>query len=212
MNNYNNNRSGGSRGGQRSDRRGSGRSNFGSRDNRQSEMHDATCADCGNNCRIPFFPRSGKPVYCSNCFEQRGNGGQDSRRRNDYGDRRPSFSDKRDFKPRNDRPQVNYKEQFEIVNTKLDKILKMLSSSDDVKVVKKEASKTKAKTNKVSEETPVTPKETKKKKVAKVKTVAEIIAQAEPEAPVTPKETKTKKVSKVKTVAELITQAEAETK
>ncbi len=47
-----------------------GGSDFG----RNREMHDATCADCGKICRVPFLPNGKKPVYCSDCFPK--NGGQ----------------------------------------------------------------------------------------------------------------------------------------
>jgi len=36
--------------------------NFGER-----EMHKATCADCGNECEVPFKPTEGRPVYCKVC-------------------------------------------------------------------------------------------------------------------------------------------------
>lgn len=29
---------------------------------------DAVCADCGNNCKVPFRPSNDKPVFCKNCF------------------------------------------------------------------------------------------------------------------------------------------------
>lgn len=35
-------------------------------------MYDAVCDKCGRNCRVPFRPTSGKPVYCSDCFEDQG--------------------------------------------------------------------------------------------------------------------------------------------
>ncbi len=35
-------------------------------------MHQATCAQCGNQCEVPFKPRpaeeGGRPVLCLNCF------------------------------------------------------------------------------------------------------------------------------------------------
>ena len=34
----------------------------------QREMHPATCASCGKDCQVPFEPRNGRPVYCSDCF------------------------------------------------------------------------------------------------------------------------------------------------
>ena len=63
--------------------RGFSRGGFaGDRDSgRRVEMHKAVCSKCGNDCEVPFRPTSGKPVYCSNCFDrnvERNNGGSDS--------------------------------------------------------------------------------------------------------------------------------------
>ena len=30
--------------------------------------HDAVCASCGKECKVPFEPRDDRPVYCSECF------------------------------------------------------------------------------------------------------------------------------------------------
>ena len=35
------------------------------------EMHDATCADCGQKTQVPFRPTEGRPVYCRDCFSKR---------------------------------------------------------------------------------------------------------------------------------------------
>ena len=35
------------------------------------EMHKATCAECGNECEVPFKPTEGKPVYCKECYMKR---------------------------------------------------------------------------------------------------------------------------------------------
>jgi CxxC-x17-CxxC domain-containing protein len=35
------------------------------------EMFPAVCDDCGQQTQVPFQPTSGKPVYCSDCFERR---------------------------------------------------------------------------------------------------------------------------------------------
>ncbi|MCB9362073.1 DNA-directed RNA polymerase [Candidatus Woesearchaeota archaeon] len=32
------------------------------------EMHEATCADCGASCQVPFVPKEDRPVYCRDCF------------------------------------------------------------------------------------------------------------------------------------------------
>ena len=34
-------------------------------------MHDATGAECGKNCQVPFKPPDGRPVYCSECFAKK---------------------------------------------------------------------------------------------------------------------------------------------
>ena len=34
----------------------------------QREFFTATCASCGGEARIPFQPKSDRPVYCSDCF------------------------------------------------------------------------------------------------------------------------------------------------
>ena len=35
---------------------------------RPREMHDATCARCGNETQVPFRPTGVRPFYCSDCF------------------------------------------------------------------------------------------------------------------------------------------------
>ena len=37
---------------------------------RQREMHPAVCAACGKDTEVPFEPREGRPVYCSDCYAQ----------------------------------------------------------------------------------------------------------------------------------------------
>lgn len=88
--------------------------NFRSQSNVEDRtMYDATCDNCGNRCSVPFEPRNGKPVYCSDCFEKRG---------------------KQDFRQsdaRVDRTQYpQFKEQFDKLNTKLDKLIHILSKSE----------------------------------------------------------------------------------
>ena len=40
------------------------------KDSGKSSMHQATCDNCGKECEVPFKPTSGKPIFCSNCFEK----------------------------------------------------------------------------------------------------------------------------------------------
>ena len=32
------------------------------------QMFPATCAECGKETKVPFQPREGRPVYCSECY------------------------------------------------------------------------------------------------------------------------------------------------
>ncbi len=43
---------------------GGGGGSYGAR----RQMFPATCAQCGKATQVPFEPRSGKPVYCSDCY------------------------------------------------------------------------------------------------------------------------------------------------
>ncbi len=34
------------------------------------QMFPAVCAQCGKETEVPFEPRSGRPVYCSDCYSK----------------------------------------------------------------------------------------------------------------------------------------------
>lgn len=34
------------------------------------QMYPAVCAQCGKETEVPFEPRSGRPVYCSDCYSK----------------------------------------------------------------------------------------------------------------------------------------------
>ncbi len=44
-------------------------SNFAGRGGSPKEMHDATCAQCGKETKVPFKPTGSRPVYCVECFK-----------------------------------------------------------------------------------------------------------------------------------------------
>lgn len=139
-----------------------GRPRFGDRGDRGPvEMHKAICDNCGKACEVPFRPTSGKPIFCSNCFENQ-KGASDSRRfegRNfERSEERPMFDAvcadcgnacKVPFQPNGDKPvfcsncfgdkkNAVGKDKLEEINAKLDSILKLLET-------KKVAKKTKIK-------------------------------------------------------------------
>lgn len=72
-------------------------------------MYDAVCDDCGSSCKVPFQPRGDKPIFCSNCFGQKKGAGNRE----------------------NGQAQPQYKDQFEALNHKLDKILLLLDSKSN---------------------------------------------------------------------------------
>ena len=70
----------------------------------RKHTYKSVCDRCGEQCELPFKPSGGKPVFCSNCFEKRGEGG--GRVYND-----------------------ELKDQLERVEDKLDKVLKLLDKN-----------------------------------------------------------------------------------
>jgi CxxC-x17-CxxC domain-containing protein len=53
---------------------GGGGGGYGSSSRGPREMFSATCSSCGKEAQVPFQPSGDKPVYCSDCFQQRGGG------------------------------------------------------------------------------------------------------------------------------------------
>jgi CxxC-x17-CxxC domain-containing protein len=45
-----------------------GDSGYGSKP--RPQMFPAVCAQCGKNTEVPFEPREGRPVYCSDCYSK----------------------------------------------------------------------------------------------------------------------------------------------
>jgi len=99
--------------------RGSSRGGFGGRDSGRPSLHDAVCDECKKDCQVPFRPSGDKPIYCSDCFEKKGG----------RAPRRPSFGG-RDSGGRSSSQLI---EKIETLNTKLDKIIDLLSSSEKKK-------------------------------------------------------------------------------
>ena len=67
-----------------------------------TEMFNTTCSNCGKVCQVPFKPTGSKPVFCSDCFRKNNESGRSSSGSGMSGD------------------------QIAQINTKLDKILKLL--------------------------------------------------------------------------------------
>jgi CxxC-x17-CxxC domain-containing protein len=64
-NRFGGNKGGDSRGGNRFGKPAFGKPSFGPK-----PMFEATCADCGKKCEVPFRPTGERPVYCRDCFSK----------------------------------------------------------------------------------------------------------------------------------------------
>ena len=121
----------------------------------EKRMHDATCAKCGSKCQVPFRPIAGKPVFCSQCFEKGGNTGSFG-----GGNTGGSFAAK---------SADQYKEQFEMLNSKLDRIIRALSPATIKEPAEEEWIKTEMTETKKGKDGLATKKVAVKKAVAKKK-------------------------------------------
>ncbi len=114
----------------------------------EKRMYSAICTECGNKCEVPFRPTGGKPIYCSNCFRK----GDDTGGKNT--------------------------EQFEILNAKLDNILKLLTPivftevAGEQKATRETRVPKSKKVAKQQTKRTVSPEKTTKKKAVAKKTVA----------------------------------------
>lgn len=109
---------------------------FVKRDLGTKQKFDAVCADCRKDCQVPFRPTGKHDVFCDNCF------------RNKKGDENPDYNSKKSFsRERNSFEKRNSfernldlvsstpvydgitKQQFELIDKKLDRILNILNTN-----------------------------------------------------------------------------------
>lgn len=150
--------------------RSKGSGNFDRYEARESQMFEATCSNCGDECEVPFRPTHGKPVLCSGCFKG---------------------------VPKNDIAQINrlahdtgIEELKEIVNDltlKMDKILTLLQRTTPIKEV------TVMKAKDLDEEVSVKLEKKVRKAKAKSKVVKKVVKKAKTTSKLSPKKTATKK-------------------
>jgi len=117
------------------------------------KMFTATCDKCGEKCEIPFRPTAGKPVFCNSCF---GKGGD------------TKSAGKSD---------CQCKDNFSILNAKLDRIIKALNIPESKKEAPKKAMDEIAE---LIEEIATATKPEKKAKKAKVEKKVAVKTKAEP--------------------------------
>ncbi|HAM88421.1 MAG: hypothetical protein US83_C0004G0035 [Candidatus Falkowbacteria bacterium GW2011_GWC2_38_22] len=76
----------------------------------EKQMYQAVCDKCHKKCEVPFRPTGDRPVLCSDCFGKNERGGGN-----------------------NSASPDQYKKQFEILNNKLDAIMKILAPKSEFK-------------------------------------------------------------------------------
>lgn len=148
--------------GSRTDNQGVGNKDSG----RSLKMHKAICSECAKECQLPFKPTGDKPVFCSNCFGGRANSNRSSRRdsaKSNFQETRGysaicSKCGSRcevPFRPAGGKPiycnncfkkgdstrgknTEQFKEQLDRLNTKLDTILRLLTSISSAEVIREQ--------------------------------------------------------------------------
>jgi CxxC-x17-CxxC domain-containing protein len=106
-------------------------------------MFRTTCDECGNSCEVPFKPTMGKPVYCRECFDTTGPnpdraGAGRTGAKKDYKSKGPKSGGYTNSRSSDDGSGAHTGNsgtvstaQFDKLNDKLDKILKLLSEKDE---------------------------------------------------------------------------------
>jgi CxxC-x17-CxxC domain-containing protein len=94
-----------------------GRSSF-----EDKKVFEAVCGNCGDNCLVPFRPFPGKPVFCKKCFAK--------------DDKVVNHIVKTDNPSNKNIEQL--KSQIEMLNIKLDRILRMLTPEAEREMVENE--------------------------------------------------------------------------
>ncbi len=153
--------------------------------NGSREMFQAVCSKCGKDCQIPFRPTNGRPVFCSQCFEDQGNSSNFVRPENRNFNRSSNNEDRQmfnaicadcgdnckvPFQPTSDKPVFcsncfgdkkslgGGKDKFKELNDKLDMILSLLlptESNKEISTKDVEKSKKIAKKKIIVEESPI---------------------------------------------------------
>ncbi|MBU0540630.1 hypothetical protein KKF59_01950 [Patescibacteria group bacterium] len=91
-------------------------------DSARPDLFDATCAECGKECQVPFRPNGRKPVLCTFCFKKDDYSEPKRFAGSDF--KKPSFREDRQFAPRGN--SIDLKDQLKTINSKLDAIMEAL--------------------------------------------------------------------------------------
>jgi CxxC-x17-CxxC domain-containing protein len=108
---------------------------------RPLELFRAVCSDCGKNCEVPFRPMKDKPVYCLNCFGKqrhvpgRNSNGMDPVPGGFERDARPQSAHQPEYqRAQNDGGIDALKRQMTFLESKIDRILDIMSQKKEAPV------------------------------------------------------------------------------
>lgn len=152
--------------------RGGGGRSGGFRDRgERAEMFTATCDECHKQCEVPFRPSGDKPVYCNDCFRNRReeSSGDFGRREKPSYPRKDSSSNSTGH---DDKKLEELKKQVDSLSGKIDKILNILSNTNQTPVQKTKSEELTFLDEPVTEKVKVAPKKTEKKPAPKKATVS----------------------------------------
>ena len=101
-------------------------------------MHKAICSQCGKDCEVPFRPTGEKPVYCNDCFgdiKGAGNsrGGDRFQKKSFDSYRAPARADFSGGADRGSNDGGEVKKQLELLNGKMDRLIKAVESVMEAK-------------------------------------------------------------------------------
>ena len=114
-------------------------------DNRDRQMFQATCSNCGKPCEVPFKPTGDKPVFCNDCFNKKRDQSDTRMSRSEFGGNGPKrdFSASRDprapYKPAQDNNNIS--KQLSDISAKLDRLISALDKKNATPASKTETLK-----------------------------------------------------------------------
>jgi len=157
-------------------RRGRNDRGFRGGNGKSQNMYSAVCSECGKTCEVPFKPTGDKPVFCSECFSNKKDGGSRNDRKDfskrNFNNQKPKSFDS-NFAQNSQKDFIDIKRSIDNLNVKIDKLFSIIETQKSVKTENKSttpivSSSIKKTISKKTITKKVTAKKTPKKVVKKV--------------------------------------------
>lgn len=98
--------------------------------NRDRQMYQAVCSNCGKPCEVPFKPTGDKPVFCNDCFNKRRDPSDTRVSKPEFGGQKRDFSKmdpRAPYKPAQDNNNIS--KQLSDISSKLDRLISAMEKS-----------------------------------------------------------------------------------